>query len=155
MSNYYYRLRRKTEQKITNINKRGYYSPAINTLINSGFNTSYISKGELRDAQITFLEYLNTLKTFSVYGAKRYVEKYKVIFDIIDESEYKEELYKLYNDLVNENLLYEKFKYEIFSDLINLFDEKLSDKDIIDKIKDKYRNDINLYESQFSPQITF
>lgn len=155
MSNYYYNLRKKTEKKIYNINRRGYYSPAINKLINSGFNTSYIPKGELRDAQITFLEYINKLKTFSVYGAKRYVEKYQEIFDTIEESEYKDELYKLYNDLVHENLLYEKFKYEIFTDLINLFDEGLSNKDIIDNIRDKYRNDINFYERQFSPQITF
>lgn len=158
MSNYYYNLRRKVNRRIETLNRRGLNSPALMSLLKSGFNTQYISDLELRKQQIAELEYFLNLKTSTYRGAKKYFEQNLELFDEISSMEKDDQsfFWDIYNDLINDNLIYEKFKYNILRDiLLETSDIIKSREEILQSIKDKYKKDVEYYENEFQPKITF
>lgn len=158
MSNYYYNLRRKVNRRIETLNRRGLNSPALMSLLKSGFNTQYIKDLNLRKQQIAELEYFIGLKTSTYRGAKKYFEENSELFDEINNMEKDDQsfFWDIFNELVSNNILYEKFKYSVLSDiLLEMSDIAKSREEILQSIKDKYKNDIDFYETEFQPTITF
>lgn len=158
MSNYYYNLRRKVNRRIATLNRRGLNSPALMSLLKSGFNTQYIKDLNLRKQQIAELEYFIGLKTSTYRGAKKYFEENSQLFDEINNLKKNDKsfFWDIYNELVSNNILYEKFKYNVLSDiLLETSDITKSREEILQSIKDKYKNDIDFYETEFQPTITF
>lgn len=153
-SKQYYNLRKKVEKRITNIERRGYFSPGVLQFKLSGWDTNYIPKGIEREQQIKQLNYFLSNKTTTVLGAKR-LEKNSLVIQKIKDSPNAENLFDIYNSLINENLLYEKFKYKIFEDINNFIDLNVDLEEIEKVIKDKYYTGVEILDEEFKIQTTF
>lgn len=155
MTNKQYRyLLKKISSRYFNIIRAGFYSPAFVSYFEHGYDLEYKSDLEERKKQIDELLYINDLKTSRFYGAKKYTLKYKKIFENINNSIYSKEIYDIFNKLVNDKLIYNQYKYEIFN-TINEMIYDCTEEEIISHIKNKYFGEVEYIEKIFNPTILF
>ena len=117
------------------VNQTGQESPALKQWqgkIDRGtlkLTTRKLTKTEL-EAQHRELVYLNTLKTSRVKGYKNYVNKWKPTIDQLKSIGGA--------DLVDENGLIAKYKYELFEIISDGLINNLSDEEIRRRVMEKF-----------------
>ena len=110
------------------------------------WTTRGLSPEELRRNQRR-LEYLNSLKTTTVKGFKQFKEEWSDIMNSLDK-EQQNEFFEIYNKIIEENALFEKFKYEMLSTYAKYKKWFNGDKDTLHRALFEKAND--MYQSMIT-----
>lgn len=117
------RLSTNLVRRFSNIEKRFGASPALHSWqkANLDLKISGKSKKELNEL-LNNLRYFNSLKTSSVKGVKHYLATFGSIQDTLQQisPEAKNMFFEIYNKMVEENHLIEKYKYQVFNLITDL-----------------------------------
>lgn len=149
-----FKLRHNISRRLTRIEKSGTYTQYYEKIKSDYEQLLYTTKGldisQLRTLRQE-LRYINSLKSTTIKGSKETIinqEKLKDLYKDIeqksllqDKDALKDEIKKinaLYNRLVEENGIWEKFKYQIKEDISYLkYNRNMSEVEIYETIKRK------------------
>ena len=136
------RLSTNLVRRFSNIKRIYGESPALYSWqkANIDYKVSNKNEKELK-AILNNLKYFNSLKTSSVKGVKRYLETFGEIQNVLQQFpvETKNMFFEIYNKMVEENHLIEKYKYEVFNTIADLMVFGIKDEEkIMTEIRDLF-----------------
>lgn len=121
------RLYNKLQRRIKNIQQRYGDLPAVETFYNKGlqdFSTKGKTLEQLNNIRLD-IEYVSSLKTSYAKGASNYQKYVSEWVDLYDKDrEAYDKIMMLYNRLVEENELAEKFKYQVIEEIYTLIETR-------------------------------
>lgn len=133
----------KLRRRILNIQKRYGDLPAVETFYNKGLN-EFSTKGKSLEQLANMrldVEYVSGLKTSYTKGASNYQQYVAEWLDLYDKDrETYDRIMTLYNRLVEENELAEKFKYQVIEEIFTLVETRgdLSPQELSYMIRNKF-----------------
>lgn len=152
------------KRRIQNIEKKyGRTIPAVEEYYKRGLDKLSTNKksleqiGELRKD----VDYLSNLGTSKVRGAQSYIEHIEPLIELYKDPETREtydKITNMYNRMVEEMGILEKFKYQVLDMLADLFMADVDPTEIADTVRRAYdtlyENDgVGKYEFQFGGQV--
>ena len=103
--------------------------------------TRGLTASELRK-QHRKLTYISGLSTSTVKGTKRYKQKFEKIESTFNfDKKLKDTFWSIYDKFTEENVLLEKFKYEIFDTINEYMNQGMDEEQIIENLKKIYNED--------------
>lgn len=156
------RLLRNIKRRLLTISSKGLESPATNkfiSMVESGvipLSTRNLSRMQLINS-LRNLKYIQSLKTSYTKGARQWTNKIKPIFDRLVNNGItsKNDFFKLYNKLVEENALLEKYKYDVWDIIEKGIENGEPDEVIRNKVMDLLNEIYNKEEVSMEDIITF
>lgn len=140
----------KLKARMQRIEKRFGTSPALKEYYDRGLGKAS-TKGKTIEEIAKMkdnVEYISGLKTSTVKGVEAYEQSIAPLLDLYDSNrDVYDQIMYIYNRMVEENQILEKFKYEVLDMIADLSMREVSVKEIYEIAEQFYRD---LYESSIS-----
>lgn len=140
----------KLKARMKRIEKRFGTSPALEEYYSRGLGSASTKGKSIEDIakMRDNVEYISGLKTSTVKGVEAYEQSIAPLLELYDSNRnvYDKIMY-IYNRMVEENQILEKFKYEVLDMIADLSMREVSTREIYEIIEQFYRD---LYESSIS-----